>query len=234
MGKVLVALLLCSCHPSKGEVLATMIDSTIMVQNSSGIVVYSDPEQSLILTACHVIHSDLYNAKPVTAGFMVQDDVGMMLDLEQFDVDDAECDEDTDLAIVQIYPERQLTASKVALFDPSVGDDIWISANPNYNYHSLKKGIVSSTTRYGYWELSGGIVFGSSGGGAFNQRGELFGIAHAVDAYNTHYCLDALAGECIRVVLSDFGFFVRPDVIREYLLHSKFNDKFNYLKSDQQ
>jgi S1-C subfamily serine protease len=232
MGKLLLALVLCSCNPSQSGVLNRIVDSTVIVQSSSGVVVYSDEEQSLVLTACHVVKTELFNAKPIMVGYLVQDKYGLVLESDMFEADDVECDEDNDLAVLKIYPERRLTASPIARVDPKLGDDIWISANPNFNYHSLKKGIVSSTARYGYWELSGGIIFGSSGGGAFNQRGEVFGVAHTVDSYNSHYCPNDMAGECFRVMLSDFGFFVRPDVLRAYLLQCKFHDKFKYLKQE--
>ena len=221
MKKLLLCLLLSSC--SKPNIIQNMVDSVVVVNGSSGIVLCSEEGMTLVLTAHHVISNSLEGGLPIIVEYS---SVGISAATYAY------VNEHTDLAIIRIEAYN-LPCSDVAIKNPTLGDDIWIAANPNNNTKSLKKGIVSSTNRHERfvdgWELSGGIIFGSSGGGAFNINGELFGIARAVDSYDTRFCVGAPAN-CLRVALPDIGIFVPPEDIRAFLLGSPFNSSFNYLK----
>ena len=115
-----------------------------------------------------------------------------------------------------------------------MGDDIYIAASPGEYYRSLKKGIVSSIkNRFSHtgapvWEVSGGVIYGSSGGGAFTEYGKLFGVLISMAAMNimcdeNDYCQD-------EVPLSHIAFISRPHDIKDFLLKGKYNKYFKYLE----
>jgi S1-C subfamily serine protease len=221
MIKYLLPFLLLACNHH--DPITNMMDSVAIVQQSSGIVVYSDADFSLVLTALHVIADD----ERFTVSFLYLNGGPTRV----FDAYIDDLDVDNDLALLRLNPGFKLAYSKVARVDPKLGDDVWIAANPNFNYRSLKKGIVSSKDRPFTWELSGGVIFGSSGGGAFNLNGELIGIAHSVDSYAMPGSCTK-KGKCLQASLPDFGFFVPPDVIRAFLTNGIYGDAgyFDYLK----
>jgi hypothetical protein len=221
MIKYLLPLLLLSCQ--RHDPIPNIIDSVAIVQGSSGIVVYSDADFSLVLTAFHVIAED--DRYSVSFLFLNGGPTRMF---EAY-VDDV--DFENDLALLRFKPGFKLPHSTIAPRDPKLGDDVWIAGNPNYNYRSLKKGIVSSKDRTLTWELSGGVIFGRSGGGAFNMDGELIGIAHSVDAYTPPGACKIKA-KCWAVALTDFGFFTPPHAIRTFLTDGIYGDAgfFDYIK----
>lgn len=225
MLKLLLSLvLLTSC--SKPDTIQNMINSVVIVNGSSGVIIHADNSFALVLTSHHVVANSIQNNLPIVVDSPPY----------TFVATGGAFDDTLDLSLLLLRTKSILPYSKIALVNPKLGDDIWIAANPNHNIRSLKKGVVSSTSRqwngiHG-WELSGGIIFGSSGGGAFNISGELFGIARAVDSYGTEFCKIGRDYEitCLRIALPDVGMFVPPDDIRKFVLGSEFDSYFDYLK----
>ncbi len=121
--------------------------------------------------------------------------------------------------------------------DPKLGDDIYIASNPHFHYRSLKKGIISSVFRVTgqgtkVWEIDAMIIFGSSGGGAFTKDGKLFGVVSGIDALQTDHCwgIIDLEGEskvqCLTLPMPEIGYIIPPQVVREFILKSKFAEYF--------
>lgn len=228
-----------------------IMNSVVFVEGSSGVVVYSDDERALVLSAFHVV-ADKIDLENEIANIMVVYlqplsplDVNVDIYLAKHVVINSE----RDLVLLEIeLDEKRLDYSKIATVeeDPRLGEDIWLGSNPNKNYRSLKKGIVSSVDRLGVsnqylaWEVSGGIIFGSSGGGAFTEDGELFGVIRSVDALETDDCwIEEVEKEdgtkeeldrCQYIPVPYMGYIIPPSVIRSFLLESEYGKYFNYLK----
>lgn len=225
-----------------------IVSTVLAVEQSSGIIVYSDEERALVLTAYHTI-DDEYE-KAACCGCDYDIDVKDKREgswqyksdavPEKYHVNYIEINEKHDLAIIEIDVPRKLDAAEIGV-DASLGEDIYIASNPKGLYRSLKKGIVSSEFRKIMGspniEIDAGIIFGSSGGGVFNMDGELVGIVKAVRLMDTGHCFDVWGVdgewediECVEVPLPFIGFAVHPVVLRHFLLKSVFSDEFKYLK----
>jgi hypothetical protein len=144
-----------------------------------------------------------------------------------------------DLALIEIRPNKKLFTAKIAKKHPSIGEEVWICANPKSNFRSLKKGIVSHTRRLTSnnmieYEISGGIYPGASGGGVFNKNGELFSVVRAVEIYGTNYKVvrlndknEIIDGRTFYHFLPFVGFSVHPAAI-EIFLEKNYYSKYLY------
>lgn len=246
---MLMAFSLFSCK-DKYTIPDKIAESVVIVNSSSGIVVYSDDSKSLILTAYHVVAESIKKAAcsgceeyGVEVKYLYvdyTDDEGPEILFEKYSAINIDFNDSLDLAIIEIHPERKLWHSNIAISAPRLGDSIWLGANPNFNYRSLKQGIVSATERIigmrPFIEVSGGIIFGSSGGGAFNKSGELFGIIHSVDAWRSPFCYPVIDEEgnvvdfqCVAIPMTDIGYVSETYIIHGFLSKSPYSKYFDYL-----
>ena len=209
-----------------------IMNSVVLVDSSSGVVVYSDQERSLVLTAFHVVKGDLEEGRIIKVGYLDIDLTYTKATIRYYDVGSFKLDPTKDLALLEIHPGFKLDTSRIARSEPALGDDVWIGANPNLNYRSLKRGVVSSKDRLDHgnvlWELSGGVIFGSSGGGAFNQWGEEIAVVHSVDAYDSELCDDN--DVCMPLMLPEMGYFIPLADVTRFLLRDSSSHYFDYLK----
>ena len=226
-----------------------ILDTVVYVNQSTGIIIHSNPKYSLVLTAYHTIAKSvdkkgnyIEGITPPNINFeynFESEDSTKVLNVH-YKAESVEVDSTLDLAIVKISVGEELNYSRLSIVDDiRIGDEVYIAANPNSNYRSISKGIVSSTRRYvkgtHVWQISGGVIYGSSGGGAFNVDGELIGIVAAVDMYNTGFCTDQISDElsvrqCLRSAIPYIGYFRSLQDIKNFLFSTEFKDQFNYLK----
>lgn len=120
-------------------------------------------------------------------------------------------DDRYDLALLEaagqaIPPHETATLATV---DPEIGESVHIVGHPNKLYWTFLEGTVASyrgsiahveDTDGPFLQIRSPVYFGNSGGGAFNDRGELVGIA------------DFLMG------LPSEGFFIPAVSLRKFLL----------------
>ena len=219
-----------------------IIETIVYVNNSSGVVVYSDETKALILTVNHVVEDELKIASCTGCNYNIKIKflhlIGNIMPLKNWEVYDAvyvETNSIVDLALILIEPNKLLHYTSLSKKDPRLGEGIWIASNPNRTYRSLKKGIISSKNRMyetdRLWEVSGGIIYGGIGGGIFNMNGKLIGVARALELYRSKQCYLGFTGiRCISFPITDMGYVVPRFTIKEFLLNSSFNDHFNYLE----
>lgn len=224
-----------------------ILDTVVMVERSSGIIVYSDYDYSLILTDYHVI-SDVVDQdgnlkldrKPrVTFKYIFQSEENFRsLDLF-YESEETMINPKFDIALLKIKPGIKFNYSKITS-DADVGDEIYIAANPNNrNYRSITKGIISNKNRhrnnFSMWQMDGGVIYGSSGGGAFTTSGKLVALAQAVDTVNMcSYTYNEegqiVSVSCFNTAIPYVGYFIPPKTIIKFLLSTKFKNNFSYLK----
>jgi S1-C subfamily serine protease len=231
-----------------------IIESVVFVNLSSGIVVYSDENSALVLTAYHVIADGTSDVG--CSGCESDDNVvrfmytiwypgmkGQIVTSDPYKIISVGADIVNDLALLEIKPKEKLSYSKLSSISPDLGDDIWIGANPNGLYRSLKKGIISAKKhRFSesgaarLWEISGGVINGSSGGGIFNMKGDLIGIIDSVGLRYSDQCYDKynsdaniLEEECIIIPMTFTGFVTPIETVRKFILSTPFGKYFDYL-----
>ena len=230
-----------------------IMSAVVAVNMSSGTVIYSDTEKSLVLTAYHNVKEDVekeclleeepcaYETSVLILHQIVIDDGIVVQAVEQFEVAYIEPDPEHDMAIIEIKTNRILDSMRIAVDGVHVGDDIYLAGNPQRMFRSLKKGLLSSLIRplgnVNSFEISGGTIFGSSGGAVVNMKGELLGVIKAVRVLSTGHCFDLWddkgehAGqECVDVPIPFIGFSSTQRQVRNFLLNSVYQHDFNYLR----
>lgn len=246
---ILLALFVLGACSRSYSVPEQIMESVVLVNASSGVVVYSEQNKALVMTAYHVVAEDLEKAAcsgcdlGVTVEYMYINYKSETPDVvfESYDAINIDFNTRTDLAIIEIHPGRSLVTAQVAKYNPPLGEQIWLGANPNFNYRSLKQGIISSTERVigykPYIEVSGGVIFGSSGGGAFDKTGKLFGVIHSIDMWESPFCYPVIDEEgnivnfeCVYTPLTDIGFVSQTFMLRNFLLTGTYKQYFEYLK----
>lgn len=238
----------CNCNndiykiPTPDKVLLTVV----AVNNSSGILVYSDGSYSLVLTSLHTI-SDLqideninFSSVKFIWTYIPEGSDEQEVEVFSFPIEVIYKDDVLDLALLKIESGVKYYYATVSKDKLVLGQEIYAASNPKGNYRSLKRGIVSSTDRWAkkssVWEMDCGVIFGSSGGGVFNMKGELVGIIRAMDSLQTNFCSDMydddgniVGSNCLSIPMTFIGYFSPPDTIKKFLLDSKV-EVFDYLK----
>jgi len=219
-----------------------IMDSIVAVERSSGVVIHSEKEYSLVLTAYHVIAKKVDECgvvrdpdNPISVSFVyfvINADESVEVVLEDLLIDNVIVKAEDDLALIKILTSLKIAYQPIAMKDPRLGEDVYLGGNPNQNYRVITKGIVSSKDRYIYgrgwmWQLSGGTVYGISGGGAFNMDGELIGVARAVDVLPKNICIH---GECMSIPIEYIGYFAPRSKVKEFLFSTEFCGDFEYLE----
>jgi len=233
-------------RPVELNIPEKIMETVVIADSASGIIVYSDEERTLVLTAHHVVDDAIEKTACCGCDYGVDVSLlhviaGVMPVFESYDVVNIEFEESTDLAVLEIHPKKVFRHSRVAKNSPRLGDDIWLAGNPDRVYRSLKKGIISSKERWvggsSSWEISGGVIFGSSGGGIFNMDGELVGIMKAVNIYMSRQCYDLwdtkgewMGYHCIQMPTPFIGYATPRFFVEEFLLESSYGSYFDYLR----
>jgi hypothetical protein len=90
-----------------------------------------------------------------------------------------------DLGLLRIYKQSnmELDIIKLAEISPKIGDDVYVLGHPLGIQYNLSRGIVSNLNRPFAIMVDALMTFGNSGGGVFNEKGELIGICSRVPVY---------------------------------------------------
>lgn len=223
-----------------------IINTVVVVEESSGIVVHSDSEKTLILTAFHVIKNkvDVSNNvfEPITVSLKHFVSSNIVIE-DVFNVSTLVFDAEFDLALLEVGQISYDINAAVLVNnnnEPRLGDEIWIAGNPLKNYRSLKRGEISSKeNRFNIsgsqiWEIGGGAIFGASGGGIFTTDGRLSGIIVSVAVMRlacNEVIIDSdnIFEDCIIMPVSYIGHVAPPNIIRSFLINSSFKEYFKYM-----
>jgi S1-C subfamily serine protease len=230
-----------------------ILDTIVSVNGSSGVIVHSDTKNFLVLTAYHNIErlvdfegNLIDKDKPVLIGFkyVVELDDRVAATTLHYEASELYVDIENDLALLAVNNGIYFNYAKILDREVDIAEEVYIASNPNsHNYRSITKGIISSKNRSildkVLIQASGGLIYGSSGGGLFTENGRLIGIARAVDLYNTGFCESKIIhqGEiqiqytrCFKNPISYIGYFIPTEKIKQFLQSTKFKNNFEYLK----
>lgn len=120
-----------------------------------------------------------------------------------------------DLAVVRIRDEKAILTeeSKLSISDDLIrGSKVLLVGNPQMQDGTLVVGYISSSARTlkiegtsrKYFQVSGGVAGGASGGAVYNENGELIGVTAAASQSATY-----------------IGFAIPISVIREFLTRTR-------------
>ena len=184
-----IAILLISCASNQlagnvKEDLRNIYLSSVSLINKnrevygSGTIIYSKPNQQLfILTAAHVVKGFQNNKENIyiSTGF----DTSIRI-MEVYKIDYIK-----DLALIRSKKKEKLVRPFVNISNNNqhIGDNIWVVGAPNGTERTLTYGIISNFQKLNgklLYRTTADIYYGNSGGGMFDYKGELIGVAHGV------------------------------------------------------
>lgn len=195
----------------------------------SGVVIRKTNEKIFILTCYHVVEdtikinkelkkeakelSEEYDTLSVTVGYYKSATIrkGTLSGEVTYNGYVVKYNKKYDLALIEIeIVDDNLEILPVALKEPDIGDEIYAVGYPLGVDRNVSKGILSSKTDdFLYYVIDTMITFGNSGGGAFNNKGELIGVPSRVCGYGN------------RIPESSMGLIVRLEHIKEFLKEKK-------------
>lgn len=146
----------------------------------SGFVIH---EEGYIITNYHVVQK----ADEIFVTFTEKEDA------QKYKAEIIGSDEKTDIALIKIDPDRKLPVAPLGNSDEvEVGNLVLAIGNPFGHGHSVTMGIISAKGRIlptamfspytDYFQTDASINPGNSGGPIINSKGEVIGIANAIDA----------------------------------------------------
>lgn len=149
--------------------------NTVVVINSKnslggGVCIKEDDIYYYVLTAYHIVKKRYNNVVSI----LTIDDIIYSGEIIKEN-------KNIDLALLRINKRKGLhfNTLKLAPKSPYVGETVFAIGHPLYTFFNVSKGIVTSYIGI-YIIIDALITNGSSGGGVFNNRGELVGIASSV------------------------------------------------------
>jgi len=173
----------------KGQMIYILTCAHVVNTSASFQTLYSDPNRTLITVSYATKKGyKLYNAFVV--GY----------------------DGSKDLALIRVEVDRNdnwLHAVYLSTFKPSTGDTAYSLGNPMGLVRILSKGIISSTEYSGRTCFDGLIAPGNSGGGLFNEAGELIGVSSSAMGYSVLGKIITISGTGMAVDLSTIKKFLK-------------------------
>jgi len=193
--KKILALILClflaSCYTFNrsgfvNQKIEDMYFSSVSVTNNvgkssgSGTIIWNKGgDYMMVITSAHVIKSMQKRKKAIHITFTYSSAIKPMKVVK--------LDEKKDLALLMGYAKEVSDGPyvRVATKSPNIGDTVWAIGTPMSVKSTVTKGNLSNFV----WEekpkrltyrFTADVFFGNSGGGVFNERGELVGVVDSI------------------------------------------------------
>jgi len=172
----------------------------------SGTIIHNGINQYMfVLTAAHVVEALLEKDKVpcVTTAF----------DSKIYAMKVYKIDAQRDLAILSSINkmERVGPSTRVSLYGPNIGDDVWVIGAPLGDERTVTNGIISNFKVMDgkkLYRTTAPTFYGNSGGGMFNRDGNLIGVAHGILRVQMGFSITHVPGGY---------FFVGLESIREFM-----------------
>jgi S1-C subfamily serine protease len=156
--------------------------------SGAGTVVKKTNDGIYVLTCLHVIDDIVHlNEKGLKVGakigYSTYDDSTKVRGMVIYGADIIKIDRDHDLALLKTgYTDDNLEVATIAKEAPKKGDTVYSVGSPLGILRTASKGIISNIIE-GFFYFDGTITFGNSGGGLYNEHGELVGVPSNVEGY---------------------------------------------------
>ena len=206
-------------------ILSELLNGSVGVYDiggmGSGTVLKKTDTEMYILTCYHVVrNTDILSSifkvdAVVTVGYVREDTItNHVQGLVSYAAKIIKTDPENDLALLKVFfNDPELITMPIAKTEPQKGDKVFSIGNPLEILRTVSKGILSNK-KEGFYYSDNTSTFGNSGGGLFNQKGELIGVPAMVPAYEGG--LDK-KGESITIPESGLGLSIDLSHIREFL-----------------
>ena len=154
----------------------------------AGTVVKKTDDSMYILTCLHVIQ-DIVNlnenglAVNAKIGYSTYDDITKVNGLVIYGVKIIKIDKEHDLALLKSnYVDKNLEVAPLATITPKKGDVVYSIGSPLGILRTISRGIISNVIEEFFYS-DNTTTFGNSGGGLYNEHGELIGVPSNVEGY---------------------------------------------------
>lgn len=169
-----------------------LIHSSVFVKTpnglGSGTVIAKTKDATYILTCWHVIRELLNQTKEpkigAAIGYNLYNDLDSNNGTVMYGAFIIKFDETVDLALLKInFIDDKMTVASIAKWEPKIGETVYSVGNPLGILRTVSRGILSNYQQDLYYVSDNMTTFGNSGGGLFNNRGELIGVPSQIPIY---------------------------------------------------
>jgi len=203
--------------------LQKILNSSVIVQGiggmGSGTLIKATKENMYILTCHHVvdmviIFQEILGESQAKVGYLRTDQYGETIGSTFYKAEVIKYDEEVDLALLKVrIIDNNLKVVPISKKEPQKGDTVYSVGNPLGMMRTLSKGILANKEE-GFYMCDNTTTYGNSGGGLFNDKGELIGVPSNVTGY--YAGLDKDEKETF-VPESGLGFSRNLKTIKEFL-----------------
>jgi S1-C subfamily serine protease len=205
------------------EILYNILNSDVFVDGifgqGAGTVIKKTNENMYILTCAHVVE-DIYKINQegihITGklGYSKTDNKNLIKGLILYSYEIIKYDEKNDLALLKTSViDDNLIAIDISETEPEKGDTIYSVGSPLGNLRTISKGILSNKIEK-FYISDNTITYGNSGGGLYDNKGELIGVPSNVMGYNGGINKE---GEEQIIPESGLGLSINLQIIKDFL-----------------
>jgi S1-C subfamily serine protease len=187
-----------------------------------GTVIKKTNNNMYIITCAHVVAeikklNEQGFQMGATVGYYKNDDKYSITGIIAYGAEIIKYDEDMDLALLKTSAvDDDLLVAKLAKVEPEKGDIVYSIGTPLGFSRTISKGILSNKVD-GLYISDGTITFGNSGGGLYNERGELIGVPQQVFGYEVPGGGVPESGLGFSIPLSDIKEFLKDTEVKDIL-----------------
>lgn len=186
----------------------------------AGTIIKKTEENIYILTCYHIV-SEIIEVKEkigfdfgVTIGYSKNDKKDSIVGMVIYGTEIIKYDIENDLALLKTFvDDDNLIAVNLAEYEPIKGDIVYSIGTPLGLSRTISKGILCNKLD-GFYFSDNTITFGNSGGGLYNNKGELIGVPSNVMSYENGLNKDE---EEILVPETGLGMSISLQRIKEFL-----------------
>jgi len=152
----------------------------------AGTIIKKTDNSMYVLTCYHVVEDVIEMKNPkvfASIGYSINDVRDSAVADILYKVEVVKFDKEKDLALLKTFMvDKDLEAISIAKNEPQKGDIVYSIGTPLGWHRTISKGILANKIE-GYYVTDNSITFGNSGGGLYNESGELIGAPVLVYAY---------------------------------------------------
>jgi len=174
-------------------IINNILNSSVIVYGreglGSGTVIKKTKKEMYILTCHHVIkdvidlNNDMVKVIVAYSKYKYENNKYKSIGQILYTGEIYKNNELLDLTILKVnFVDENLIEVKLAENEPKLGDIIYTVGNPLGVERNLSKGIISNIVDE-FYISDGTVTLGNSGGGLFNDKGELIGVPEKVPGY---------------------------------------------------